>query len=246
VSKQARETYPAAAAYGPDLCIGGGAPVAQEPKVRTAAQSTILVGELHHRLQNTLSVVLALSRLTARTVNTVEEFQVAFGQRIEAMARTNGLLLQGQVQAVNVQAALEAELLQYLDDTGQVTLLCEPLNISPDAALNLSLIFHELATNAAKHGALAKRGGRLVVTCWAEGLVGHVHWQEFVTQPLPPRLRTGSGSLLIPRLARALGGAAEIDLLPGGLNAKITFRIDAELAAPRFRSGSEADLPKVI
>ncbi|RYE68141.1 MAG: sensor histidine kinase, partial [Oxalobacteraceae bacterium] len=72
-------------------------------------QNTILVGELHHRLQNTLAIVLALSRLTARTVDTVEEFQAAFSQRIEAMARTNSLLLRGQIQAVSVQVALETE-----------------------------------------------------------------------------------------------------------------------------------------
>lgn len=191
--------------------------------VREAAQSTIVVGELYHRLQNTLSIVLALSRLTARTVNTVEEFQVAFGQRIEAMARTNALLLQGQVQAVSLRAALEAELLPYLDDKGQVTLVCDPVTVSPNAALNLSLIFHELATNAAKYGALADRRGRLVVTCTGDALAGHVHWQEFVTTPPEPALRNGSGSLLIKRLVRSLSGTSQINLLPGGLDVKLTF-----------------------
>lgn len=193
---------------------------------QAAAQQTILVGELHHRLQNTLATVLALSRLTARTVNTVEEFQVVFGQRIEAMARTNALLLKGQVQAVSVQVALETELQPYLDENGRVTIEGEPLTVSPDVALSLSLILHELATNAAKYGALARPGGRLMVECKPHALGGRLRWQEFVTTSIEPSNRVGSGSLLITRLIRALGGESRLDLLPGGLDAEFTFKLE--------------------
>jgi two-component sensor histidine kinase len=208
-------------------------PTGIDPLVRHADDSpiaasnhTVLVGELHHRLQNTLSIVLALSRLTARTVNTLDEFQVAFCQRIEAMARTNALLLRGQVQAVSVQSALEAELHQYLDDNGQVTLICDALEVSPDAALSLSLIFHELATNAVKYGALARPDGRLVISCRQTPLGAALHWQEFVTTPLTPSLREGSGSLLITRLTRSLGGSSRVEIRPGGLDVEITFKLD--------------------
>lgn len=189
-------------------------------------QNTILVGELHHRLQNTLAIVLALSRLTARTVDTVEEFQAAFSQRIEAMARTNSLLLRGQIQAVSVQVALETELQPYLDDKGQVTLVCDQLAVSPDTALSLSLIFHELATNAVKYGALAKPGGRLLVECRSGPIGGVLHWREQVSTPLKASARIGSGSLLIERLARSLGGTSRIEIREDGLNAEITFRLD--------------------
>jgi two-component sensor histidine kinase len=225
MSEAIAETSPVVGSYSFGSPAGGDLLANHAKQVRTAAQSTILVGELHHRLQNTLSIVLALSRLTARTVNTLEEFQVAFGQRIEAMARTNALLLHGQVQAVDVQTALEAELLPYLDLSGQVTLACEAMTVSPDAALSLSLIFHELATNAAKYGALANRSGRLVVTCTGGSREGHVHWRELVAKPLEPASRQGSGSLLIDRLVRALGGTSRINLLPGGLDAEFTFRL---------------------
>jgi two-component sensor histidine kinase len=192
---------------------------------KPSSEDTILVGELHHRLQNTLTIVLALSRMTARSVKTLDEFQVAFGQRIEAMARTNALLLQGQVQAVNVQAALEAELRPYLDDHGQVTLICDRLEMPSEAALRLSLIFHELATNAVKYGALSSSSGRLVVECKRSTLGAILHWRETVTKPIAPSTREGSGSLLITRLTRSLGGAAKINLLPTGLEAEITFKL---------------------
>lgn len=192
---------------------------------KTSARQTIMVDELHHRLQNTLSIVLALSRLTARTVKTVDEFQVAFSQRIEAMARTNALMLRGHGQALSVQIALETELQQYLDGKGQVTLDCVSLEVSSEAALSLSLIFHELATNAAKYGALATPGGRLKVECRSSDLGGVVHWRETVPTPLKPSEREGSGSLLIARLAKSLGGTSVIELRPDGLQAAISFKL---------------------
>jgi two-component sensor histidine kinase len=228
VSESLPETSPLAGSHGFDPLTDRDAP--DHGAEGRSAQHTILVGELHHRLQNTLSIVLALSRLTARTVHTVDEFQIAFGQRIAAMARTNALMLRGHVQAVSVRAALETELQPYLDDNGQVTLICDPLTVSPDAALSLSLIFHELATNAAKYGALAKPNGRLVVECKSAPLGGVVRWREFVTTPLEPGPREGSGSLLITRLARSLGGTSTIALLPGGLDATITFTLGDKAA----------------
>ena len=163
------------------------------------------------------------SRLTARTVSSVPEFQIAFGQRIEAMARTNALLLRGQVQAVSVQIALETELQPYLDDRGQVTLICDALAVSPDTALSLSLIFHEWRPDAAKYGALSKPSGRLVIECKTHALGAILHWQESVA--FTPANAGRSGSLLITRLARAIGGASRIEIRPDGLEAELTFKL---------------------
>ena len=228
LNRKSTDPAPPVSSYGFKPPVGSDALAEHADQVRTATQSSILVGELHHRIQNTLAIVLALSRLTARTVNTLEEFQVVFGQRIEAMARTNALLLQGQVQAVSVRSALETELQPYLDDTGQVTLVCDDLKVSPEAALNLSLIFHELATNAVKYGALAQRSGRLVIECKADPMGARLHWKETVSQALPSSTREGSGSILIKRLAKALGGESRISLSPGGLDVAITFKLGAE------------------
>src|SRR6202000_2806587 len=119
------------------------------------ARETMLADELHHRVPNTPSVVLALARLTARSADTVEAFQIAFSARIQAMARTNALLLRGHAQAVNVRSAIEVELDAYAGLDAQVTLECDAIQIASDAALSLSLLIHELVTNAAKYGALS-------------------------------------------------------------------------------------------
>lgn len=186
----------------------------------------MLSAELHHRVQNTLAIVLALARLTARSVKTIDEFQVAFGERVQAMARTNALLLRGNIQAINVRAALEVELEPYSGGSGQVTLHCEPLEITADSALSLSLLIHELATNAAKYGGLSTPAGKLVVRAEGSPEGGTLSWLETSPGMVLHDYIAGSGSVLIRRLARDLGGKATLDFLPTGLEAVVTFKLD--------------------
>jgi two-component sensor histidine kinase len=186
----------------------------------------MLSAELHHRVQNTLAIVLALARLTARSVKTIDEFQVAFGERVQAMARTNALLLRGNIQAIDVRAALEVELEPYAGGGGQVTLHCEPLKITADSALSLSLLIHELATNAAKYGGLSTPAGTLVVRAKRGPDGGTLSWRETSPGMILHDHIAGSGSVLIRRLARDLGGKATLNFLPTGLDAEVTFKLD--------------------
>jgi two-component sensor histidine kinase len=184
-----------------------------------------LSDELHHRVQNTLAIVLALARLTARSCKTIEQFQLAFSDRVQAMARTNALLLRGKVQAIDVRAAIELELEPWANLDGSVSLECEHLLVTPDAALSFSLLVHELATNAAKYGGLSKNGGSLMVRCERRPAGGALIWHETSPGFEPRELATGAGSLLIRRLALDLGGSATLDMRPEGLHAEITFAL---------------------
>ena len=148
------------------------------PATAASERETMLADELHHRVQNTLSVVLALARLTARSALTVEAFQIAFSARIQAMARTNALLLRGHAQAVDVRSAIEVELDAYAGMDAQVTIHCDPIAIGADAALSLSLLIHELATNAAKYGALSTPAGHLDIRCIREPGGAVLIWRE--------------------------------------------------------------------
>jgi two-component sensor histidine kinase len=189
-------------------------------------RQTMLSDELHHRVQNTLAVVLALARITARSVSTIEAFQAAFEARVLAMARTNALLLRDHAQAVDVRTALEMELDVYGGKGAQISLACEPIAIAADAALSLSLLIHELATNAAKYGGLSTSAGRLDIRCWREAGGAVLTWRETSPTLEPNADIAGQGSVLIRHLARDLGGTARIDIRPGGLEATITFRPD--------------------
>jgi len=196
----------------------------ETPPVRDRRE--LLSDELHHRIQNTLAIVLSLARITARSCKTIEEFQEAFGDRVQAMAKTNALLLRGNDQAIDVRNALELELAPYAGRGKQVVLQCANLAISANSALSLSLLIHELATNAAKYGGLSSSGGSLLVACRRGELGGVLTWRE-TTPDMPPRkTRGGAGSILIERLARDLGGDARLDFRPDGLEAMITFKLD--------------------
>src|SRR4051794_38568814 len=89
---------------------------------RADQRQDMLSAELHHRVQNTLAIVLALARITARSCKTIEEFQLVFGDRVQAMARTNALLLRGSAQAVDVKAAIEIELEPFASLGGPITI----------------------------------------------------------------------------------------------------------------------------
>jgi two-component system CheB/CheR fusion protein len=197
------------------------------PPVRDRRE--LLSDELHHRVQNTLAIVLSLARITARSCKTIEEFQEAFSARVHAMAKTNALLLRGNEQAINVRNALELELAPYAGQGKQVILQCANLPISANSALSLSLLIHELATNAAKYGGLSTSGGSLHVACKRGELGGVLTWRE-TTPGMPPRKSGGgAGSILIERLARDLGGVATLDFRPEGLEAVITFKLEGTL-----------------
>ena len=198
-----------------------------------ADRQTMLADELHHRVQNTLAIVLALARLTARSVTTIEDFQVAFADRVQAMARTNSLLRNGHAQAIDVRAALETELEPYWGRGDEIILECDPLSIVSDGALSLSLLIHELATNAAKYGALASPGGRLTVSCVRGPDGGILTWDETCLTPVRRPRRKGAGSILIERLARDLGGTANLTFRRRGLLAVISFSLDPAALARR-------------
>lgn len=193
--------------------------------------------ELHHRVQNTLAIVLALARLTARSVETIAEFQVAFGDRIQAMARTNALLLRGHAQAIDVLAALEVELEPYTGPVGQVTLACDHVTITADAALSLSLMLHELATNAAKYGALSAPAGTVSISwTWDEAQRSlRLIWTEQGGPQVSPPATRGFGSRMIERgLKTDLDGGARLIFAPGGVICEITARLDPTAADTPF------------
>lgn len=131
-------------------------------------RQTLFNNELNHRVKNTLATVLSLAMLTRKSAKSVEAFTEAFTNRIGAMALTHDLLTTTGWHPVQVSELLNLELAPYLGDSGQVALRCEPMVVTADAAVDLSLITHELLTNAAKYGALSTPRGRLMIDCRRE------------------------------------------------------------------------------
>jgi two-component sensor histidine kinase len=185
----------------------------------------MLTAELIHRVKNALATVLGLARLTKATATSVDDFLQTLTERVVAMGKTQDLLAEGVWEAVKVIDVLNVELAPYIDNSGRVALHCQDMTMTAVMAVNLSLVVHELLTNALKYGALSPLGGRLVVTCTHNGSGATLVWSEQTDGPPSISKAPGFGTSLIERLARSLGGGALFDLQETGLQAIVNFAV---------------------
>jgi two-component sensor histidine kinase len=206
-----------------------------------------LTRELNHRVKNTLANVLSIMALTRRRSNSLEEFADGLDGRIRALSATHDLLTKSDWGTTPVRAVVEAELLPYAQDSDhQVDLQGDDIQLAPNDALSLGLAMHELATNAAKYGALSRPGGK-VSTHWklvSPSLV-RIEWQESGGPPVAPQRGRGFGTDLIERIvAHELKNPVELDFAPEGVRCVLTVpvRRPSEFAMraskPDARAGS--------
>jgi two-component system CheB/CheR fusion protein len=189
-----------------------------------------LVDELNHRVRNMLQVVQAVAAHTLRRSPSPQEFASVFRGRIQALARAHELVSIGGWSDVPLHDLVQKEIGPYTEGEGRLVMDGPPLRIKPKAALALGMVLHELATNAAKHGALSTPGGRVMVAWMEESDSGKVtrlvlRWAEEGGPPVVEQPeRRGFGSELIERqLRHDLAGTVEIVYEPAGLRATLTL-----------------------
>jgi PAS domain S-box-containing protein len=162
-------------------------------------RQSLLIDELNHRVKNTLATIQSIAVQTGKDAKTVEEFCASFEGRLVALSSTHEALTRGGWETASLHELLEREMRPYRQD--QVSLKGKDIEIGPRHALSLGMVFHELATNAVKYGALSVEGGTVTVA-WrverhAEGEVLVVQWTERGGPPARPPSRKGFGSRLI-------------------------------------------------
>lgn len=191
----------------------------------------LLAGELTHRVKNTLATVSAVVSQTLRNAASLEEATDVIGGRIASLATAHELLIRDEVEGASV-ANIVAGVLRPFDGGGGHLYTADgpEIRLSPPVTLALSMALHELATNAAKYGALSTASGRVTIR-W--DLTGRdeerrftFSWMEQGGPAVTPPTRTGFGSRMIERVvAQHVRGSAKIDYRPEG----IVFSVDAPM-----------------
>jgi PAS domain S-box-containing protein len=194
------------------------------------SQRDLLVAELSHRVKNTLSTVISIARQSFATNPDSKEAQRSFNARIRALGQTHSRLAESNWSGVALETLLLDELAPYRhDDGGNVGLSGPLVTLSPKQALTLGMAAHELATNAAKYGALSSREGRVNVRWDIDGAGKlRIEWAESGGPEVLPPSRDGFGRFLIDRvLASDLGGEVETSYRPEGVRCIVRLPLGA-------------------
>jgi PAS domain S-box-containing protein len=200
---------------------------------RAEERQQLLLRELDHRVKNTLAKVIGMFTQSRLTASSFEDFVPAFEGRLMALARTHELLTQNAFGAVPIGVVVERELAAFAH-AGSAAIAVEgpSLRLAASAAQALGMALHELATNAAKHGALAAPGGR-VRAAWTETPEGvRFSWAEANGPPVAPPARRGFGRHLLEQgIAMALAGEARLEFAAEGLRYELSFPAAGNLSA---------------
>lgn len=190
-----------------------------------------LASEVDHRANNLMSVVQATVHLS--TADSVAELKRTLQGRVAALANAHQLLAESRWEGADLRRLAEEELKPYrAAGTDRVAISGPTWALPPQAAQSVSMALHELATNAAKYGALSTPGGRIALD-WARDPDGGLalRWRETGGGAIRPPTRGGFGLRMVDRaIGHQLGGVATFEWRPEGLACDI--RIAASALAP--------------
>lgn len=180
--------------------------------------------ELLHRSQNTITVVQALVRLSARTEGlTVATYRDGLIDRLHALAKAN-TLFGGHDQHTDLAALVTLATSPFASD-GNVSIEGPACTLQPQARQPLALVLHELGTNALKHGALSQPGGRVDLrwTIEQQGAVAQLLWTESGGPPVVAPSRKGMGSSLLTSMRQL---SPELAWNAGGVECRLMVQIE--------------------
>lgn len=200
------------------------------------AHQELLAREVDHRARNALAVIQSIVSMTA--ANPSANFARDIEGRIHAMARAHTLLSQTRWQGADLATLVNEEVAPYRDRE-RITIEGQALIIKPAVAQSLALIVHELATNAAKYGALSGSRGRLTLSWTIADDALNIYWIERVDGLIETPTRTGFGGRVIAAGIKTLEGTLEYNWRSTGLH--LTMRVPAR----HFEFTSSAPAPRI-
>ncbi len=207
---------------------------------KNAAEKTrLLLRELNHRVKNTLAMLQSLARQTLNRTSDPAEFMEAFSGRLRAISEAHTLLSDREWSGISLVDLITRQVEPYaIYDAAQMVLVGEDIVLPPDHALGLGIALHELATNAAKHGAFSVASGQVRVSWEIEpGLDGSrviIHWMESGGPSVVARETRGLGERLIERsLDKVISSSVRLSYPESGMEAIISMPIK-DSSVPEF------------
>jgi two-component sensor histidine kinase len=194
-----------------------------------SAHAKILMRELVHRSKNLLAVVSSLAHQTALRSTSIADFERRLSERLQGLARSQDELVRQEWKGADLQSLIKGQLEPFVDADagGRVQTQGDRIVLRAEAVQSIGMAFHELATNASKHGALSVPAGRITIT-WSltgtgEERTFNLEWQERGGPTAEPPGREGFGRTVIEMLVpQSLGGSAESKYDAEGLRWRLT------------------------
>jgi two-component sensor histidine kinase len=197
----------------------------------------LLLDELNHRVKNTLATVQSIAAQTIRSSPEPRAFRQAFEARLIALSQAHNLLSLSNWRGVELTDLVRRELTPHgIDDPNRISVAGERVTLPPAIAVAIGMALHELATNAARHGALSSTTGKVEVSWSASSSASARHlqiiWKESGGPMVHEPKRRGFGSRLIEQgLKHDLHGEAKLSFESSGLKCVIEAVLPAERAA---------------
>jgi two-component sensor histidine kinase len=190
----------------------------------------LLFDELSHRVKNTLAIVQSLALQTLRSRPEPLEFSRAFGERLQSLSRAHDLLAQTAWQGAALRKLIEAVLQPFSAQHGRIEIAGEGVDLPASVTITLALMLNELATNAAKYGALSSTTGKIGISWTVKPATGAalavaLEWRERDGPRITPPLRRGFGSRLLAGSAEQIKGALEMEFAADGLVCRLWFSV---------------------
>ena len=218
--------------------IVGASKIARDITARKQSEERqrLLTAELSHRVKNLFAVVQVLAERSASKAASAAECIEAFQARLQALSAAHNALITENWNWASLASLVETALEPYLPEGDRIRLDVQDLRLTPDFALTLALGLNELATNAAKYGALASTTGHITLTARVEagenGDEFRLVWQEDGGPAVDTPAITGFGtSLLSQAIEYEHEGSVELDWRKEGLICRMTLPL-AKAASP--------------
>lgn len=192
----------------------------------------LLVAELNHRVKNTLAIVQSIAGQTARSSASLDQFVASFRGRLHSLANAHNVLTDAHWYGADLRNLVNSQLAVTLGSTENVCVQGDDVFLSPQSALQFTLILHELASNAVNYGSLSCPSGRVEISWKRMGTKGDkllFVWRESGGPAVSSPQRRGFGTVLIERSGGLPHMTTRLKFDPAGVECHIEANLDDDV-----------------